>query len=148
MIIDGATVITGSFNFTKAAEEHNAENMLVIRDAALAEQYASDRRHNAISHDKDRQCHRHQARPETGQQRHHHDRRVERDIRGQAGAKPRLQSQPQRESRRHCHDRHTVAQHPLQGLLPPIFRHEPVFLQGFVHGRQRKRPRACFPRRH
>jgi phosphatidylserine/phosphatidylglycerophosphate/cardiolipin synthase-like enzyme len=32
MIIDGETVITGSFNFTKAAEENNAENLLVIRD--------------------------------------------------------------------------------------------------------------------
>jgi len=39
MIIDGETVITGSFNFTKAAEEKNAENLLVIRDKALAEKY-------------------------------------------------------------------------------------------------------------
>ena len=31
MIIDQATIITGSFNFTKAAEEKNAENMLVIK---------------------------------------------------------------------------------------------------------------------
>ena len=31
MILDGETVITGSFNFTKAAEERNAENVLVIR---------------------------------------------------------------------------------------------------------------------
>jgi phosphatidylserine/phosphatidylglycerophosphate/cardiolipin synthase-like enzyme len=29
MIIDGETIITGSFNFTKAAEENNAENLLV-----------------------------------------------------------------------------------------------------------------------
>jgi phosphatidylserine/phosphatidylglycerophosphate/cardiolipin synthase-like enzyme len=28
IIIDGETVITGSFNFTKAAEEKNAENLL------------------------------------------------------------------------------------------------------------------------
>lgn len=35
-VMDGETVITGSFNFTKAAEERNAENLLVIRDAALA----------------------------------------------------------------------------------------------------------------
>ena len=40
MIIDGETVITGSFNFTKAAEENNAENLLVIRDKKLAERYA------------------------------------------------------------------------------------------------------------
>jgi PLD-like domain len=33
MVIDGATIITGSFNFTKAAEEKNAENLLVIKDA-------------------------------------------------------------------------------------------------------------------
>jgi len=39
MIIDGETVITGSFNFTKAAEEKNAENLLVIRDRKLAERY-------------------------------------------------------------------------------------------------------------
>ena len=40
MIIDGAMVITGSFNFTKAAESRNAENLLVIRDPALAAAYA------------------------------------------------------------------------------------------------------------
>jgi phosphatidylserine/phosphatidylglycerophosphate/cardiolipin synthase-like enzyme len=32
-------VITGSFNFTKAAEENNAENLLVIHDKKLAERY-------------------------------------------------------------------------------------------------------------
>lgn len=42
MIIDGQTVITGSFNFTKAAEENNAENLLVIRSAALGEKYAEN----------------------------------------------------------------------------------------------------------
>lgn len=31
MVIDQAVVITGSFNFTKAAEEKNAENLLVIK---------------------------------------------------------------------------------------------------------------------
>ena len=36
MIIDQSTIITGSFNFTKAAEEKNAENLLIIRgDDAL-----------------------------------------------------------------------------------------------------------------
>ena len=39
MIIDGETVITGSFNFTKRAEENNAENLLVIHDRKLAERY-------------------------------------------------------------------------------------------------------------
>lgn len=31
MIIDRQTLVTGSFNFTKAAEEKNAENLLVIK---------------------------------------------------------------------------------------------------------------------
>src|SRR6185503_7763491 len=35
MIIDGRMVLTGSFNFTKQAEENNAENLLQIGDAAL-----------------------------------------------------------------------------------------------------------------
>lgn len=39
MIIDGTRVITGSFNFTKAAQEKNAENLLVINDPALAHRY-------------------------------------------------------------------------------------------------------------
>ena len=39
MIIDKETVITGSFNFTKAAEEKNAENLLIIRSKKLAEIY-------------------------------------------------------------------------------------------------------------
>jgi phosphatidylserine/phosphatidylglycerophosphate/cardiolipin synthase-like enzyme len=39
MIIDGETVITGSFNFTKAAEENNAENLLMSHDNKLAERY-------------------------------------------------------------------------------------------------------------
>ena len=33
MIIDNTTVLTGSFNFTKAAEARNAENLLVMKDA-------------------------------------------------------------------------------------------------------------------
>ena len=42
MVIDGAIVITGSFNFTKAAEESNAENLLVIADAEMAAKYAQN----------------------------------------------------------------------------------------------------------
>jgi phosphatidylserine/phosphatidylglycerophosphate/cardiolipin synthase-like enzyme len=42
MVIDGQTVITGSFNFTKAAEEKNAENLLVIQDADMAANYAQN----------------------------------------------------------------------------------------------------------
>jgi phosphatidylserine/phosphatidylglycerophosphate/cardiolipin synthase-like enzyme len=40
MVLDGATLITGSFNFSKAAEKENAENLLIIRDTELAEKYA------------------------------------------------------------------------------------------------------------
>lgn len=32
ILIDGKTVITGSFNFTKAAEDHNAENLLIVHN--------------------------------------------------------------------------------------------------------------------
>lgn len=40
IIVDRVTIITGSFNFTKAAEEHNAENLLVIHgDVDLAAKY-------------------------------------------------------------------------------------------------------------
>ncbi len=39
MILDGQTVVTGSFNFTKAAESSNAENLLVISDRDLAGKY-------------------------------------------------------------------------------------------------------------
>jgi phosphatidylserine/phosphatidylglycerophosphate/cardiolipin synthase-like enzyme len=39
MIIDKIKIITGSFNFTKAAEEKNAENVLISKDKALARVY-------------------------------------------------------------------------------------------------------------
>jgi phosphatidylserine/phosphatidylglycerophosphate/cardiolipin synthase-like enzyme len=42
MVIDGQTVITGSFNFTTAAEEHNAENLLVIHSPELAATFTSN----------------------------------------------------------------------------------------------------------
>jgi phosphatidylserine/phosphatidylglycerophosphate/cardiolipin synthase-like enzyme len=42
MIIDSNTVITGSFNFTKAAEEDNAENLLIICSKDLAVQYTEN----------------------------------------------------------------------------------------------------------
>jgi phosphatidylserine/phosphatidylglycerophosphate/cardiolipin synthase-like enzyme len=42
MVIDRETVITGSFNFTKAAEEKNAENVLIIKDKALAKLYVEN----------------------------------------------------------------------------------------------------------
>ena len=46
MIIDGQTVITGSFNFTKAAEERNAENLLIIKSEELAKLYIANWRHH------------------------------------------------------------------------------------------------------
>lgn len=40
ILIDGETILTGSFNFTKAAEERNAENLLVLKGfPALMRQY-------------------------------------------------------------------------------------------------------------
>jgi phosphatidylserine/phosphatidylglycerophosphate/cardiolipin synthase-like enzyme len=42
MVIDGQVVITRSFNFTKFAEEINAENLLVIRSPELANKYADN----------------------------------------------------------------------------------------------------------
>ena len=42
MIIDGKTVITGSFNFTKAAESKNAENLLIIQSPELAKLYTEN----------------------------------------------------------------------------------------------------------
>ena len=58
MVIDSATIITGSFNFTKAAEEKNAENLLVIRDAPeLVQAYeATIRLHAGHAHPYERQA--------------------------------------------------------------------------------------------
>jgi phosphatidylserine/phosphatidylglycerophosphate/cardiolipin synthase-like enzyme len=47
MIIDGEIVITGSFNFTKAAEEKNAENLLIIKDKDLAGKYIENWKNHA-----------------------------------------------------------------------------------------------------
>lgn len=50
MIIDAELVITGSFNFTKAAEINNAENLLLLRDRELAARYLDNyRRHREHS---------------------------------------------------------------------------------------------------
>ena len=42
VVIDNAVVITGSMNFTVAGDKKNAENTLVIHDAAVAARYAAD----------------------------------------------------------------------------------------------------------
>ena len=52
IVIDDETVITGSFNFTKAAEQNNAENLLVLRSKELASKYLDNwemhRQHSEI----------------------------------------------------------------------------------------------------
>ena len=56
MIIDDKTIITGSFNFTKAAETKNAENVLIIREnpqiALLYKQDWLKHWNNAVAIDK------------------------------------------------------------------------------------------------
>lgn len=42
IVIDRRTVITGSFNFSNAAEKANAENMLVLRSPKLAGKYLAN----------------------------------------------------------------------------------------------------------
>lgn len=42
MVIDGQIVITGSYNFTKAAEQKNDENVLIIHDAEIAQKYLNE----------------------------------------------------------------------------------------------------------
>lgn len=42
MVIDGHKVITGSFNFTRSAEERNAENLLIIESAELTRLYQQE----------------------------------------------------------------------------------------------------------
>jgi phosphatidylserine/phosphatidylglycerophosphate/cardiolipin synthase-like enzyme len=50
MVIDGATVITGSFNFATSAQCCNAENLLVLRSPELASAYAANfMRRQAVS---------------------------------------------------------------------------------------------------
>jgi phosphatidylserine/phosphatidylglycerophosphate/cardiolipin synthase-like enzyme len=51
MVIDGRTVITGSFNFTRAAQDRNAENLLIVEGRPdLAGLYAANwQRRAAVS---------------------------------------------------------------------------------------------------
>lgn len=42
MVIDAAVVITGSFNYTYAADDRNAENLLIIRSEGLARAYINN----------------------------------------------------------------------------------------------------------
>lgn len=42
IILDGQTVITGSFNFTQSADKYNDENVVVLHDRALATLYEQE----------------------------------------------------------------------------------------------------------
>jgi phosphatidylserine/phosphatidylglycerophosphate/cardiolipin synthase-like enzyme len=42
IIIDGSLVLTGSFNFTTAAESRNGENLLALREAPIITQYRTN----------------------------------------------------------------------------------------------------------
>ena len=46
MIIDGKKVVTGSYNFTQSAESRNAENLLIIDDAVMAQAYLNNWSHH------------------------------------------------------------------------------------------------------
>lgn len=58
IILDKETVITGSYNFTNAAENKNAENTLIIRSPDLADAYfanwATHQKHSQPYQGKDR----------------------------------------------------------------------------------------------
>lgn len=47
IIIDHRIVVTGSFNFTRAAQKSNAENVLIIEDPRLAQRYIQNWEHRA-----------------------------------------------------------------------------------------------------
>jgi phosphatidylserine/phosphatidylglycerophosphate/cardiolipin synthase-like enzyme len=50
VVIDGERVVTGSFNFTRAAEDRNAENLLVLHSPELAAVYVANwERRRAVS---------------------------------------------------------------------------------------------------
>jgi phosphatidylserine/phosphatidylglycerophosphate/cardiolipin synthase-like enzyme len=42
LIIDGRTVVTGSYNFTANAERRNDENVLVIHNPQIAAQFLEE----------------------------------------------------------------------------------------------------------
>ena len=42
VVVDDATVETGSFNYTSAAEQKNAENVIVLHDAEIAKRYTEE----------------------------------------------------------------------------------------------------------
>jgi phosphatidylserine/phosphatidylglycerophosphate/cardiolipin synthase-like enzyme len=48
MIIDHRQVITGSFNFTRDAQEKNADNLLIIENKSVAKRYEDNWRSRAV----------------------------------------------------------------------------------------------------
>jgi len=42
IVIDGRTVITGSYNFSRSAETRNDENVVVLHDADVAASYLEE----------------------------------------------------------------------------------------------------------
>jgi len=56
ILIDEATIITGSFNFTKAAEEKNAKNLLIIegKPKLMAAYLRNFKEHREHSHEYER----------------------------------------------------------------------------------------------
>ena len=42
IVVDADLVITGSFNFTNSAQTRNAENLLVLKSAGLADSYKAN----------------------------------------------------------------------------------------------------------
>lgn len=50
VVIDGAIVVTGSFNFTQAAQDRNAENVVVIESREVAGRFLAEfERHRAAA---------------------------------------------------------------------------------------------------
>ena len=61
MIVDGAMVVTGSFNYTKAAEHANAENLVLLYDPELVAEYkrywnVSEAESSPLSAEPPREC--------------------------------------------------------------------------------------------
>lgn len=52
IVVDDKVVLTGSFNFTAAAEFSNAENLVILRDRETAEKYAANWKSHAEHSDK------------------------------------------------------------------------------------------------
>jgi phosphatidylserine/phosphatidylglycerophosphate/cardiolipin synthase-like enzyme len=42
MIVDGELVVTGSYNWSTAAEDRNDENFVVIRDKAVVDRFTQE----------------------------------------------------------------------------------------------------------